>query len=108
MGERALLVTGGDRISDKLISQVHRLRQILLEAAVSGIRDLVPAYASLLIVFEPSEISREALRAAVTAALEKVTSGGAGPFRTGRQHVVPVRYGGEDGPDLDDVAARMA
>ena len=104
MGERALLVTGGDRINDKLISQVHRLRQILLGAAVPGIRDLVPAYASLLIVFETSEISREALRAAVTAALEKVTSGGAWPFRTGRQHVVPVRYGGEDGPDLDAVA----
>ena len=105
MGERALLVTGGDRISDNLISQVHRLRQTLLGAAVSGIRDLVPAYASLLLIFEPSEISEKALRAAVNAALEKVTSGGTGRFRTGRQHIIPVRYGGEDGPDLEEVSA---
>ena len=105
VGEMALLVAGGDRISESLISQVHRLKSTLLTAAVPGIRDLVPAYASLLVIFDPYQISEEALRAAVTKGLEQVTAEVAGPPSSGRHHIVPVHYGGEYGPDLERVAA---
>ncbi len=104
MGEAALLVTGGDRISERCISQANLLRQRLLERAVPGLRDVVPAYASLLVTFQPAEVSEEALRAAIVDGLEQVTSGENGPLPPKRHHVVPVRYGGEYGPDLESVA----
>ena len=100
MGERALLVTGGDHINEKLFSRLHALRQKLLEGELSGVSDLVPAYASLLVIFAPDKVSEEVLRAAIAQGLEQVSWGEQDLLPTGRHHVVPVHYGGEYGPDL--------
>lgn len=82
-------------------ARVVALWRDLQTRAVPGVRDLVPAYATLGVYFDPLRTDVAALMgvletsaaAAVPAAAEAVA-----PLR------VPVCYGGEWGPDLHDVA----
>lgn len=102
MGESALLVTLGNRISRELNDRVHALASRLAESGSRGLIDLVPAYASLLVRFDWRVLPEAELRALLADHLMSSLST-AGP--PGRTHVVPVRYGGDAGPDLDSVAA---
>jgi KipI family sensor histidine kinase inhibitor len=100
-GEAALVVRLGTAVSPAANRRVVRLLRTLDANPPLGLRDLVPAYASLLILWDPLLASVEAVSAAVRAAL------GARSHQRdprGRLVRVPVVYGGEDGPDLDDVA----
>lgn len=67
-----------------------------------GVRDVVPTFRSVCVYFDPLVTDVEALaatmRRAATLAGERASS-------EGRQIEIPVCYGGEFGPDLDDVAA---
>lgn len=64
--------------------------------------DAVPGLGNLTLFFDPGTNARSALRermlAAFARAREELLSGIPDPV------VIPVHYGGEDGPDLEDVA----
>jgi KipI family sensor histidine kinase inhibitor len=98
--DRSLLVSFGEGISLDLHRQVLRLLRAF-EAPPPGILNLHPAYASVLLDFDPrrwthaavEDLIRERLGAAESAAVARV-----------RTVEIPVRYGGEFGPDLEDVA----
>ena len=106
LAEDALLLRFGERIDVDLNAQVQvaatRLRSRLPEL------ECVSAYASLLLRFDPStwvgddgEHPHQRLQAVVSAALcdlDQLTV-------ASRELVIPVCYGGEYGPDLDEVAA---
>jgi KipI family sensor histidine kinase inhibitor len=67
----------------------------------SGFIAATPAIASLLVCFDPLVADHAAMRARMQALLDAPP-----PLRErGRMVTVPVTYGGEAGPDLDDVAA---
>lgn len=108
LGDRALLVRFGDRIDPRLNDEVHALAARLREAALPGVVDLVPAYASLALHYEAASWADgpgspfEALCAALAPLLE---GGGCAPAAVARQVTIPVRYGGEFGEDLAEVAA---
>jgi antagonist of KipI len=104
LGEAALLVTLGNGINDNVIGQVHRLRYWFVLRAVRGIRDIVPAYASLLVIFEPSALAEQELRAILEEGMRHVALGDDVPREEGPLHIIPVRYGDEYGPDLASVA----
>ncbi|MEO5953943.1 MAG: 5-oxoprolinase subunit PxpB, partial [Chloroflexia bacterium] len=107
MGESAVLISWGNRVSMSLNAAIRRLTAYLRESLLLGVRDLVPAYASLLIVFEPQIVTE----GTVVAWLEESLSEMRGTAETGstgalgRHHVIPVQYGGELGPDLEELAA---
>lgn len=67
-----------------------------------GLVETVPAYRSLLVSYDPLVTEEGAVRATLEQALEGL---GAAQSPDGRLVKVPVRYGGEWGPDLEDVAA---
>jgi KipI family sensor histidine kinase inhibitor len=69
----------------------------------------VPAYASLLIGFDPTAITADEARATIEAIAGEPDAGPgrARPAIGPRRHDVPVRYGGEEGPDLADAAHRV-
>jgi KipI family sensor histidine kinase inhibitor len=106
LAEDALLLRFGERIDVDLNAQVQAA------AASLGSRlpelECVPAYASLLLRFDPSTWAgndglhpHQRLQAVVSAALrdrDQVTI-------ASRELIIPVCYGGEYGPDLDEVAA---
>lgn len=94
--DRSLLVRFGDEISPEIHRQVRDLTHAL---RAPGVTNLHPAYASVLISFDPRLTTHAELEQAVRKAAC------AAPANPPRLIEVPVRYGGESGPDLDDVAA---
>src|SRR6266566_3073598 len=91
--DRSLLVTFGDEITLDNWRQVDRLTRAL--EGVRGILNLHPAYASVLIDFDPRLRTHEEIEPLIyaePAAIESPPS---------RHIEIPVIF---DGPDLEDVA----
>ena len=104
MGDRSLLVELGEEISPGINGLVQDLLQRLEAAAIPGIRELAPAYRSLLVTYNPLVISPAELRARIST----ITSDTRRFSATAAKLVtVPVIYGGAGGPDLDAVAAHL-
>ncbi|MBN2033836.1 MAG: 5-oxoprolinase subunit PxpB [Deltaproteobacteria bacterium] len=101
MGDRALLVELGDEISPSINRKVRELFLKLDRESVHGIKELVPAYRSLMIVYDPLAILLTALKEVVTR-LHGETHGP--PIPEPKKLDVPVVYGGRFGPDLQWVA----
>ena len=102
LGDSALLIRFGDEINLEINQRVHALDALLRAEAIMGFIEAVPAYTTLLIHYDPLELTYENLLEWVNAKMDRVES------RTSRKpHLieVPVRYGGTSGPDLEWVAA---
>jgi inhibitor of KinA len=98
--DRSLLLVFDDRISIAAHREVLRLTPRL--RSMRGITNVHPAYASILIDFDPLRIDRGDV--ARTAA-ELFAEAAAAPWPEPRTVEIPVAYGGEYGPDLEAVAA---
>jgi KipI family sensor histidine kinase inhibitor len=96
--DRSLHVVFGDRISTESYAAVVRLMHGLADA--SEVLNLHPAYASVLIDFDPRRYTHEQLEALVHTCLESP----APPDPEPRHIAIPVEFGGDGGPDLEDVA----
>ena len=97
--DRSLLLSFGDEISFDAHLAVARLTRSL--EGMRGILNLHPAYTSILVDFDP----RLRSHAQVEALLRERIATQAGKAPPEPRHVeIPVRYGGEFGPDLKDVA----
>jgi len=119
LGDSALLVRLGDGIDPATNRCALALAENLRAAALPGIRDIAPAYASVCVHYDIAALAgaagagsphqRLAVQLGEIAAkfLEAKTAGtdteagGESPMLE-----IPVRYGGEFGPDLGDVAAQ--
>lgn len=97
--DRALLISFGSEVIPEAQSRVAALTRALLK--IRGILNLHPAYTSLLIDFDPRFYTHAGMEAVAREHLDTVT-GEPGP--AARVVEIPVRYGGSDGPDLEDVA----
>jgi KipI family sensor histidine kinase inhibitor len=98
--DRSLLVAFGDSISLESHHRVFHLTRSL--AGVRGILNLHPAYSSVLIEFDPRLVESAAIEALVQ---QKMALDADHPtVEAPRTVEIPVRYGGEFGPDLGDVA----
>lgn len=84
---------------------VHRFAARLRNAAPAWLRDLVPAYTSLAVFFDPERIDADAARAWIAA-----QDAGDDPEAPTSPRIVeiPVRYGGAFGEDLDAAAAELS
>ena|ERR1700722_155363 len=98
--DRSLLLLFGDEIS--LAAQRDVLRLTPLLQAVPAVINVHPAYASILIDFDPLETGHRDLE---RVAAELYDQAAAAPLPPPRTMEVPVCYGGAYGPDLNDVAA---
>jgi KipI family sensor histidine kinase inhibitor len=97
----ALLVVFDDEIAPEAAANVRRLHDWLRREPPLGLVDLHPAYASLLIAYDPL---REDPRALADELTRRAGALAGRPEPAPRSFVVPVRYGGAFGPDLDEVA----
>jgi KipI family sensor histidine kinase inhibitor len=100
VGDAALTVELGRTLDPDLNARVRALDEALRARPFAGLLESVPAYASLLCVYDPGRGSFGDARAAI----ERLLDVPAAAPRPGARHVVPVRYGGEHGPDLGEVA----
>ena len=104
LGDSSLLVQFGNEIDIRINQRVHALARFVDVSSMQGIIETVPAYATLLIQYDPFLISftqvREFLREKIFQVEETAS-------RKPRQVEVPVRYGGEYGIDLESVARHL-
>jgi KipI family sensor histidine kinase inhibitor len=96
--DRSLLVSFGQEISEESHRRVVSLSRSL--GGIRGILNLHPAYSSVLVDFDP----RLRRRAELEALLRELAATVRGADAAERTVAIPVRYGGEYGPDLEDVA----
>ncbi len=102
LGDRGLLVELGTGIDPAVNRRVQRLNQILRRENLTGVVDTVPAYASLLVIYDPLQAAPEALKRQIAGLCEFDNTT---PPETRAVREIPVVYGGEHGPDLEAVAA---
>ena len=101
LGECSLIVRWEQKIDQSLNACVHALARAIAAAALPGIEEIVPGYASLLLRFDPTywggqcAHAHEALRSRIEPMLRQ-----AYPALSGEILEIEVRYGGADGPDL--------
>lgn len=80
---------------------VRRLLQLLESQPIAGVRNLHPAYCSLLVKFDALQWSHSELEAKLRPYLKQLQEV---RLPEPRRVEIPVCYGEEFGPDLDDVA----
>lgn len=100
--DQSLLVYFGEKISAECSEQVRRLLRLLELEPIPGVRNLHPAYCSLLVKFDPLRLRYEEVEAKLREYLQRIEKV---PLPAPREVEIPVCYGGEFGPDLEEVAA---
>src|SRR5690242_8812062 len=101
LGDAALLVKYGEEISLALNRRVHALDARLRQSPLRGVVEMAPAYASLVVHYDPLVLTYAQAVEWVRGEMLKVQDEA---LRMPRRVEVPVRYGGEHGPDLEFVA----
>lgn len=101
-GDSAILLEFGESTDPVVNGRVQRAYKTLAELSLDGVRGLVPAFASLLVEYDPLAVKTEVLVGLICGMDFDEASDDAG-----RVWDIPVRYGGDYGPDLDDVASRL-
>lgn len=102
VGDCALLAVFEQRISPEIGAAVAALNSHLLAADIPGVVETVPAFASLMVTYDPLVTDYDR----VAAAVRKLADAADGNCEAGAGKLVtiPVCYGGELGPDLPFVA----
>jgi inhibitor of KinA len=97
MGDRSVLVELGDDINARVNAEVKALFGGLDEQKVKGLIDIVPSYRSLLLIYDPLQVSLLTLKETVQRTL---AAGRRMQPPKPKKIKVPVVYGDEYGPDL--------
>jgi KipI family sensor histidine kinase inhibitor len=101
MGDRGLLVELGDGISRQINQKVRALFIGLADHGLKGIKELIPAYRSLMVVYDPQVSSLSSLKSQIMDIWHTVDET---QLPSPRTVEIPVVYGDEFGPDLEWVA----
>jgi inhibitor of KinA len=101
LGDRAVVIGVGTRIDATTHTRVRAICNRLERAPVPGIVECVPAYVSVVVHYDPVQLSYERAVAALRDALTNldVTTTSESPLVE-----IPVCYEGGLAPDLEDVA----
>jgi len=101
--DQSLLVYLGEEIGAEAHERVVRLLHLLQREPVAWIRNVQPAYCSLLVSFDSAVVDHAEVQARIVECEKR-----AGKMTAEKARVVeiPVCYGGEFGPDLDGIAAK--
>jgi inhibitor of KinA len=101
-GDSAVIVEFAARIDPAINARAIALAEAIDRAQIAGVRDVVPAYRSVAVQFDPLRTDAEAL-------LERLEREAAQPVPPAAAATAPVRipvcYGGDLGPDLAALAA---
>jgi KipI family sensor histidine kinase inhibitor len=104
-GDAAVSVELADDISREANARALTLERLLLDARLPGLVDTVPTFRSLLVYYDPLVLPWAALRAQLSHLMARLAEAHPPP---GRRVELPCAYGGPHGPDLDEVARRLA
>lgn len=108
IAEDCVEVSFGNIVSPELNDRVLALYRDLSDPSLKWITESVPAYSSLAVYFDPCKLggSGSAIET-VSMALARIASNGRSHQESpadARTVEIPARFGGVEGPDLDEVA----
>jgi len=101
MGDCSLIVELGDKINPEINRRVSALTVLLEGNPLDGLIDIVPAYRSILVIYQPLKTNVMALKKWIDGMEEKVMEIHLPEPET---IDIPVVYGGRYGPDLEWVS----
>jgi len=106
LGDRCLVVEFEHRVDAAINRKARALANALLARPLEGVVDVVPAFCTVAVFYRPEQLAPQPspfqqLRLSIEAVLAAGAESLEGQERVVR---VPVCYGGEHGPDLDEVA----
>ena len=109
LGDSALVVELGTDMDEMTSRRTLRLFRQLQRHVIPGVRNLVPAYTSLSVFFDPVQIKRNGSREGtafeqVAAWIESLPLDAPEEEHESRL-LIPVCYDGAFGPDLEDLAS---
>lgn len=110
LGETAVLLRFGERIDATTNARVHAAAHALRSAALPGLVDIVPAYASLAVHYAPAawvDIEAAPWRRFAEAVRAVLAMPAFASLPRARDIDVPVCYGGACGPDLEALALAL-
>jgi KipI family sensor histidine kinase inhibitor len=98
--ESALLVDFGRDRENGLALSILRMSERLEASMLPGFKESIPALSSLTLLYDPMALSRQRL----IQEIERVCETSDLALDSGRTWRIPVAYGGDFGPDLEDVS----
>ncbi|HEX4002930.1 MAG TPA: 5-oxoprolinase subunit PxpB [Candidatus Acidoferrales bacterium] len=99
--DQSLLVYFGAKISLEAHERLRKLLWLLESEPVAGVRNLRPAYCSLLVTFDGLRLTHAELEDALRGYIGRIEEAS---LPEPREVVIPTCYGGEFGPDLEEVS----
>lgn len=122
VGDAAIAAVSAPYIDPAVSDIVIRVAASLRALRSPGVRDIVESYCAVTVHFDPLRVDLPALVDALTGAVERATAGadpsdgpggddvvsrGSDANRTkSRLHTIPVCYGEQYGPDLEEMAGQ--
>ena len=100
--DQSLLIYFGEKITINVNVRLRKFLYLLEAEPIAGIRNLHPAYCSILVKFDALKWTHEKLEKELRKYLGRLNKV---KLPEPREVGIPVCYGGEFGPDLDEVAA---
>lgn len=100
-GDSGLLISFEQVISPAINQRITNLVQGFDRQPLDGLLEVIPAFASLLVLYDPHLLSYDTLRAYLIERLEQPMTITEAQTRIWD---IPLVYGGEFGPDLETVA----
>jgi inhibitor of KinA len=100
--DQSLLIYFGDKITRQAHEDIRRLLRLLELEPIAGVRNLHPAYSSVLVNFDARKLQHDALQGILKQYLARLQNIA---LPAPRRVEIPVCYGGDHGPDLLDVSA---
>jgi len=110
LGDSALVVSWSEDLDDAVLARVSSLADAMQRACLPGVLDIVPAFSSVTVHFDLHEAGPVAHLEEQVLALARRVEEAIVRVPEPRLVEVPVCYGGEFGPDLEELArtARMS
>lgn len=99
--DQSLLIYFGDEISLQTHQQIGQFTKLLSVNPIAGVLNVQPAYTSVLIKFDVRVQTHATLEAAIRGFMPRIDEV---KLPAPRVREIPVCYGGEGGPDLNEVA----
>lgn len=116
LNENALVIKFGEQIALDIHQRVRQVSIYFMENHVEGIIEVVPAYTTVTVYYDPLQLTKNTNRKwdvevlpfeRVCTVLKNILlSLENADAPKGKEVVIPVCYGGEFGPDLEEVARR--
>ena len=101
VGDQALAIEFANRIDPVVNRHLQQIGRYILKQHLSAVKTIIPAYRTLTVTFDGGQTGFEELKDQLEPLIEKSMSAPLPPSKT---WLIPVCYGGEYGPDLEDVA----